>query len=186
MSLAVKVDAGGTAGAQRITLAVGGLMTAALVMAAWEPWQEGLAARHWLLPLIAAVACAAACLVQVRRRRRRPVSLRIGPDGRLKLLVAGSAEAVDVEVVMTWGLGRLIYLRVRPMIKVDSDAPAKDGRESDAATGMDPCSSGACAFCAGDCRFLLVRRYFSETDWHGLRRWLVWYRRSGHGGPVAA
>ena len=172
MSLAMIIDAGAKDGSVRLVRTVGALMAGALGMAAWDQWQDGLAARHWLLPLGAALACIAWCLIlSCQARSNRSLSLRIAPDGGLRLMhSAAGAEAVEAEVgvVMAWGLGRLVYLHLRANIKVDPASPATNGQQSASVVGSE------------DCRLLLARRSFSESDWHGLRRWLVWYRRSVH------
>ena len=183
MSLAVTVAGCSRVAADRATVAVASLMTGALWLAAWEQWQEGFAARHWLLPLVAGLACAVWCGASLRRSRgSRGWSLEVAPDGRILVRDPIAGESVEAAVTMAWCLGRLIYLQARPMIKVAFAAPAADGRQSDpgaAAVGFPRPP-------AADCRFLLARRYPGDPDWHGLRRWLVWYRRSNRGNSDAA
>jgi hypothetical protein len=186
----VAVEAGNLSGAGRVTAAVGILMTIALSMAAIEAWLEGLPMRQALLALGAACACAAWCLRLVRRSRRADARcLRIAPDGKARLVDRVSGESVDAEVMVAWGLGRLIYLCFRPVIKVDSkvdsDTLGEDRRESVLAAGAKGGTPVASPFGTGDYRLLLVRGCFSESQWHGLRRWLVWYRRSGHAESAA-
>jgi len=168
MSLALFVDVdGSTTADNRISAAVGGLMTTVLLLAAWERLQDGVAPGHWLLPLICAFACAGWCVLTCRRNRRRPgVRLQVMQDGRLRLSALDGGESVDAVLVRGWSLGRLIWLHLRPASKVDLAAAATDRRESSFFPG------------SADCRFLLTRNSFDEGRWHALRRWLVWHRRS--------
>ena len=190
MTLALTVDPGSATAANRLTVAAGGLMVAVLLLAAWEQWQEGASWRQCLLSLSAAFACAGWCCMLVwrelgsdrsgrhggrsRRNRGRPRwLLQIAPDGRLRLADPATDVAVDAAVMMAWSLGNLIYLRVGPISKVVADQTAADAGQS---------AASACAGHADDSRWLLAKRDLSPADWHGLRRWLVWYRRSGQGG----
>lgn len=195
MSLAVKVAAQDSAGAVGETVAIAGLMTGTLVMAATEVWQEGLDVRHWLLPLACALACTAWCLMLVARGRRRPAwVIRIAPDGALALQAPEGGQTVAATVTAAIGLGHLIYLRVKPMVKVDFAPPPEDDRQSVGQEGIAPGSVDGsprrglqpCGRFPRDCHFLLARRSFSVDVWHGLRRWLVWYRRCGHPESVNA
>ena len=167
MSLAMIVDTRALGTPNQLGTVVGALMTGGLGMAAWEQWHDGLAAGHWLLPLGAALACAAWGLLESRRaRRNRSLCLRIAADGGLRLAQPPEEASVEAVVVAAWMLGSLVYLRVRATTKVDPAAPTADGRQSEPVFGRR------------DCRLLMTRREFSESDWHGLRRWLVWHRRS--------
>ena len=157
MSLALGVDIAGGAGTTRITAAAGLSMSSALALAALEQFRfEASGGRGWLCVAGAAV-CAAWCAFACRRSAaRRQVRLQIEADGTLRLATCEGAEKTVVAAVTAWHVGGVICLRLRP--------------------GLG----------SGDCLFLLTRGAFDEASWHGLRRWLVWYRRSRRREPVAA
>ena len=99
MSLAVTVDPGSPGAVDRPTLVLGSLMAGALVLSAWEQWQEGFAWQYWGMSLLAAVACAAWCLALLRRSRRgRRWSLVVAPDGGVRLEDPATGESVDAAV----------------------------------------------------------------------------------------
>jgi hypothetical protein len=153
MSLALDLDVAASDGATRLTALVGLLMTASLALAAVEQFTQG--GRGWLGAAVA-VACAAWCIGRcrrsvVRRQVGRQLRLQIKPDGSIGLAASEGEGAVAAAVVSVWQLGGLVCLRLRPTTVV---------------------------FGSGDCLFLLVRGSFDHASWHGLRRWLVWYRRS--------
>ena len=178
MSLAVTVDPGSPVAVDRPTLVVGSLMAGALVLSAWEQWQDGFAWQHWGMSLLAAFACAAWCLALLRSSRGgRRWSLVVAPDGRVRLEDPATGESVDAAVVALWSLGRLIYVRVGPICKVARARSGADAGQSDRAA----VAAAVPVLRAADCRFLLARQALGDAAWHGLRRWLVWYRRSAHG-----
>jgi hypothetical protein len=170
MSLALSVDIH-EADAGRIAAAAGALMATTLVLAAWE--QGGLAAGAGWLPLGCAAASAVWCLGLYRRsRRKQSLCLQVSAEGLLRLVSPGSGEAVAVGVVAAWGIGHFMGLRLRPAVAA----------EQAAANGRQPAGRpSAAGFGSADCWLVLARWSFSEARWHGLRRWLVWYRRSRHG-----
>jgi hypothetical protein len=153
MSLALDVDVASSDCTTRLTALVGLLMTAALALAAVEQFTQG--GRGWLGAAVA-VACAAWCIGRCRRSAvrgqvRRLLRLQIKVDGSIGLAAREGDGAVATAVVSAWQLGGLVCLRLRP---------------------------ASADFGSGDCLLLLERRSFDPTSWHGLRRWLVWYRRS--------
>ena len=158
MSLALGVDIASNDGTARLTAAVGLLMSGALALAALEQFRDEDAGELGGLCLLCAVACAAWCGVLGRRRlaSRKPL-LRIGADGAVGLVAREGGEPVAAAVVLAWQLGGLVCLRLRP-----------------AAIG------------SGDCLILLLRGSYDEARWHGLRRWLVWHRRSRRREPAIA
>ncbi len=181
--LAVTIASRNASGADRATLVVGGLMTGVLLSAAFEQWQSGASLQSDLTALGAALVCAGWCLKLLWHRRfrgtlgsnrqdhqdhqdrhsrdRRRWSLSIASDGTTRLLDPLTAELIVADVVLAWALGNWIFLRVTAVSKVVCTQSGRDAGQS------------------ADCGWLLSRRDVSETDWHGLRRWLVWYRRSG-------
>jgi hypothetical protein len=175
MSLALLVDVGGVEdGESRLTAAVGVSMTAALLLATLEQFLETPDGRWWL-PLACALACAGCCFLSWRRScGRPPMRLQASPDGQLRLSSLRTGECVDAAFVRGWCLGRLVWLHLRPLTKVDPAAPVGNGRQS------------ASIFEGWDCRLLLARRSFEETSWHALRRWLVWQSRSRRGRAIVA
>jgi hypothetical protein len=164
MSLALRVDVARHDITTRFTAAVGLLMAGLLALAAREQSFAAAGGGRGWLTLGCAVACAAWCLILCRRGiGRRRLLLRVTADGILRLLERDSGETTDAAVVSAWRLGGLICLRLRPD---DPQRPA--------------------AFGSGDCLLLLARRSLSQSQWHGLRRWLVWYRRSRRPEAVSA
>jgi hypothetical protein len=154
MSLGLNVDAGTRRGARRAVLALAATMCAMLLLSAWNGWQvaEGEAAdsRRWRLPLVCAVACLACCLDWLRTGTKRDRTLRliVAPDGAARLVDGSGTTPVAAEVVGAWRLGRVLCLRLRP--------------------------AGA----QRDCRLLFLQGDVAPAQWHGLRRWQVWLRRS--------
>ncbi len=154
MSLGLNVAAGARHGARRAVLALAASMCAMLLLSAWEGWQvaEGEAAdpRRWWLPLVCAAACLACCLDWLRTGSKRDRTLRlvVAPDGAARLVDDAGEAPAAVEVVATWRLGRLLYLRLHPV--------------------------GA----GRDHRLLFLQGEIAPAQWQGLRRWQVWLRRS--------
>ncbi len=154
MSLGLNVDAGARRGARRAVLALAASMCAMLLLSAWNGWQvaEGEATdpRRWWLPLVCAAACLACCLDWLRTEAARDRTLRliVAPDGAARLGSGPGRVPVAAEVVGAWRLGRILYLRLRP--------------------------AGA----QHDCRLLFLQGDVPPAQWHGLRRWQVWLRRS--------
>jgi hypothetical protein len=164
MSLALIADVGAKEG-NRVVALVGSSMAGALLLAAIEGFLDGAAGSGWL-PLGCSLACAGLCL-RACLRRRPAVRLQVMPDGMLRLHSATrDGEVRDAVFVRGWSLGRTIFLQLRPVSGVD---PAALG-------GNRPQSVSA--FGSGDCRLLLESRSFDGAQWHALRRWLVWHRRS--------
>jgi hypothetical protein len=167
MSLAFGVDVASMDVRTRATALVGALMSAALLLAAFEQWRDDeLGARAWLA-LVCAAGCATWCaLLCGRQAARRPLRLRIAVDGTAALALREGGDEVAAAVIGSWLLGSLACLRLRP-------ATAELG--------------------SGDCLLLLARGPVGHTRWHALRRWLVWQRRSSrrrdpsrHGETAAA
>ena len=169
MSLALNVEAGARRGAGRMGSALAAAMCATLSMSAWTGWLEaqaiGADPRRWWLPLASVIACLACYLSWRGRtgagprpgRRRLPGSPRetgaalrlvVAPDGAAGIATAPGAVPVPAEVVGAWRLGDVLFVRLRP--------------------------AGA----RRDCRLLLTRADVAPEQWHGLRRWQVWLRRS--------
>jgi hypothetical protein len=166
MTLALLVDVDkGRGGESRLTAAVGAVMTAVLLLAAAERFREGPAAQAWL-PLACALVCAFWGFHAWRRSARRPaVRLQVLQEGGWRLSSLDGGECREAVLVKGWSLGRLIALHLRPTNPVEP-APARAGPELRFRSG------------SADCRFLLSRRSFDEAQWHALRRYLVWQRRS--------
>jgi hypothetical protein len=175
MSLALSVDVGGRSdGESGVTAAIGVLTTAVLLLAATEQFREAPAGRWWLA-LGCAMASALWCRGSWRRSSRRPrMRLKVADDGRLRLTCLDSGESCDAVFVAGWKLGRLIWLHLRALPKVDPAPGRPDHRQSVFGSGRN------------DGRFLLTRGFFEVTDWHALRRWLVWHGRSRGSGVVLA
>jgi hypothetical protein len=175
MSLALAVDAARCDATRRVAAVIGALLFAALLLAALEQFLSGPQGARWWLPLACALVCGAWCLMQCRRSACRPrYRLRVSNDGKLCLLAADSGESHDAVLAGAWCLSSLIWLRVSASAKVDPD-------RSDA---NDP-QSASC-FKSGDYGFMLARASFDEATWHGLRRWLLWHRRSRRSAVVTA
>ena len=170
MSLALNVVASPRR-AGRLAQALAVAMCATLLMSAWTGWQEAQAAgvepRRWWLPLACVIACLACCLPRRGRAgagegpqrslrgffrnqpaRDRALRLFVAPDGAAQVVPTVDAAPIAAEVVGAWRLGSVVYLRLRP--------------------------AGA----RRDCHFLLSRADLAPDQWHGLRRWQVWLRRS--------
>lgn len=163
MSLALGVDVATSDGTIRVTAVVGLVLTAALALAAVEQFTQEEGGRGWLAAGLA-FACASWCIAlcrrfAARRRLQRHLRLEVKADGSIGLASREGEETVAAAVVSAWQLGGLVCLRLRP---------------------------ATAAFGSGDCLFLLVRRSFDQARWHGLRRWLVWYRRSSRRAAAAA
>ena len=175
MSLALVVDAGRCDATRRFTAAIGSLLVAALLLSVLEQSPSGAASAQWWLSVACALACAAWCFFQCQRSACRPLhQLRLSDDGRLCLVAGDSGESQDAVLAGAWSLGPLISLRVCTTAKVDPTGT--DANDPQSASGFKSC----------DCSFLLARSSFDEASWHGLRRWLVWHRRSRQRTAVAA
>ena len=164
MSLALGVDITINDGTARLTAAVGLLVSGALALAAIEQFRAEAAGGGGGLFFVLPVACAVWCSLLCRRSMSsRELLLRIGADGALGLVPRRGGEPVAAAAVLAWQLCGLVCLRLRPAAGADSRAIG-----------------------SGDCLILLLRGSFDEARWHGLRRWLVWYRRSRRREPVVA
>lgn len=180
MSLAVTVSGGIDTGASRITLLAGAATAGSLGMSAAEQWREGLTMRHWSLPLIAGLVCAFWSLLVAWRDRRLPVrTLAIDGDGGLRLIDPHGGAPIEAFAIVAWRLGAVFFLHARATKKVACALPAADGPQSESEAGAADVQAPR----GLDYRLLLVRRRVPDADWHGLCRWLVWYRRSGRGKP---
>jgi hypothetical protein len=167
MTLALLVDVDkGRGGENRLTALVGAVMTMVLLLAAAERIQEGPAAQSWL-PLACALACALWAFHAWRRSALRPaVRLQVLQGGGWRLSALDSGESREAILVRGWSLGGLIALHLRRTDPIEPAAAAQARPKWRLRGGST------------DCRFLLSRRSFDETQWHALRRYLVWQRRS--------
>jgi hypothetical protein len=172
MSLAVVVDVGRQDASRRVAALVGLLMTAVLLLAASEQSDDG--GRGWLA-LVCALFCAAWSATAWGRPKMCPtLRLQVTAEGRLRLLGPEIGTATDALLLHGWSVGPVIVLRVAAQRKVDPAALAANDGQSASVLG------------SVDCRLVLVRGSCDVNRWHALRRWLVWYRRSGRHEAVAA
>jgi hypothetical protein len=172
MSLSLGVDVTHADGA-RLTAAVGLLLSGSLMLAAIEQFAAEAVTQGWLC-LACALACGLWCGIACRRLARKPaLRLQIRPDGSIAVAAGGQGGLLPATVAGAWRLGGLMCLRLRrardPVPPSEKDIFAWRGT-----VGSD------------DCLLLLTTESLDGASWHGLRRWLVWHRRSNRRDIAAA